>query len=208
MQKITEKYSKDQYSGVVYEFYEILYESTNEIRNASMENITPEQDMDTSLNLTPNMGRFELKEKLLQAAKQPKQISPYTKAVKNIIDEIQHFLTSHLRPISKAPPLIELFVFMDSLTAKRHIMGVPRAAIHTALNNPSHYLQCKCCELSHEASLIPTMPDLSIVYKLHLECGKMINMFDWLQSFKVVVEEQNDDDDEENDDRMVDPKIQ
>ena len=25
------------------------------------------------------------------------------------------------------------------------------------------------------------LPDLCIVYKLYLECGKLINLFDWLQ---------------------------
>jgi origin recognition complex subunit 3 len=39
------------------------------------------------------------------------------------------------------------------------------------------------------------MPDISIVYKLHLECGKMINLYDWLQSFLSIVDPQDIDDD-------------
>lgn len=51
------------------------------------------------------------------------------------------------------------------------------------------------------------MPDLSIAYKLHLECGKLINLYDWLQAFLTIVDPIDDDDaDEER--REVNPKIQ
>lgn len=33
------------------------------------------------------------------------------------------------------------------------------------------------------------MPDSSIVYKLYLECGRLINLYDWLQSFVSIVGE-------------------
>lgn len=32
------------------------------------------------------------------------------------------------------------------------------------------------------------MPDICIVYQLHLECGRLINLFDWLCSFVAVVD--------------------
>lgn len=32
------------------------------------------------------------------------------------------------------------------------------------------------------------MPDVCIVYQLHLECGRLINLFDWLCSFVAVVD--------------------
>ena len=31
------------------------------------------------------------------------------------------------------------------------------------------------------------MPDLCIVYKLHLECGSLVNLYDWLQAFVTIV---------------------
>ena len=40
--------------------------------------------------------------------------------------------------------------------------------------------QCKCCNIDVDDNQ-DTLPDLSIVYKIHLECGKMINLYDWLQ---------------------------
>ena len=29
--------------------------------------------------------------------------------------------------------------------------------------------------------LTANMPDICIIYQLHLECGKMINLYDWMQ---------------------------
>ena len=30
------------------------------------------------------------------------------------------------------------------------------------------------------------MPDLCIAYKLHAECGRLINLYDWMVSFNCV----------------------
>lgn len=43
------------------------------------------------------------------------------------------------------------------------------------------------------------MPDICIAYKLHLEYGKMINLYDWLQSFISIV----DADAPMNDEQMI-----
>jgi origin recognition complex subunit 3 len=115
---------------------------------------------------------------------------------------------TNLRPLKAAPPLIELFVFTDTTTARQHLLGTPRASIHTALNNPNYYLQCQCCDISNNPlNLLPSMPALSVAYKLHLECGKMINLFDWLQAFKTVIANKSAEDDDDGYD-VVDPKIQ
>lgn len=50
------------------------------------------------------------------------------------------------------------------------------------------------------------MPDICIIYKLHLECGKLINMYDWLQAFITIVDPPTED--QEDDERTVDPKLQ
>lgn len=49
--------------------------------------------------------------------------------------------------------------------------------------NLQHILlqQCSCCSLDDPGQILPTMPDISIAFKLHLESGQMINLFDWLQ---------------------------
>lgn len=50
------------------------------------------------------------------------------------------------------------------------------------------------------------MPDISILYKLHLEYGKLINLYDWLQSFLSIVDP--DDSNEEEGKRVVKPELQ
>ncbi|KAL5288502.1 ORC3 family protein [Megaselia abdita] len=151
------------------------------------------------------LSRQELKDKLLQMAKEDKQVSEFSKAVETNLEFLKtEIIGKFLRPLSKAPPLHEIFVFSDIAMVKKNIVGAPRAALHMALNNPQFYLQCKCCDLE-TGSLVPTLPDLSVVYKLHLECGKMINMFDWLQAFRSVVDTSQIEDEE---DRQIDPSIQ
>ncbi|XP_058834910.1 origin recognition complex subunit 3 [Topomyia yanbarensis] len=176
-----------------------------EIALAGM-NLVTDDAVENNINvISPKMGRQELKEKLLTAARQPKMESAFMKAVNGLVSYITNdIFRKFLRPFNRGPALIELFVFSDAPTIRRHIVGVPRAAVHTALNNPHYYLQCECCELEDNTSLISTLPDLSVAYKLHLECGRMINLFDWLQAFRSVVDESNLDEQE----RQVDPKIQ
>ncbi|XP_014099933.2 origin recognition complex subunit 3 [Bactrocera oleae] len=149
-------------------------------------------------------SRQDLKDHLLQMSKQQnKPTSEYAQAVAQTLLHIQNeIVVRHLAPLTRAPPLHELFVFSDVSTVRRNIIGAPRAALHMALNNPHYYLQCKCCQLSENNQLLATLPDLSVAYKLHLECGRMINLFDWLQAFRSVV------DDIENEQEQVDPQIQ
>ena len=52
----------------------------------------------------------------------------------------------------------------------------------------------------------PSLPDISIVYKLHLECGRLINLYDWMQAFSMIV--QSADEDSVASDGKVDKVIQ
>ncbi|KAH8418571.1 hypothetical protein KR222_002221, partial [Zaprionus bogoriensis] len=162
-------------------------------------------------DLTQVASRHELKAQLLQRSKQDKEqsVSEFTRAVNKLLAQIEAQLVQvHLRPLQNAPPLHELYVFSDISTVRRHIIGAPRAALHTALNNPHFYMQCKCCELQEQSQLMGTMPDLSVVYKLHLECGRMINLFDWLQAFRSVLRSADEQDEQEPSQEQIDPQIQ
>lgn len=70
---------------------------------------------------------------------------------------------------------------------RRQVQPLPRVAISKALTNPSAYLGCNCCSpTSQESAILPTMPDICIAYKLHTECGRLINLYDWMVSFNCV----------------------
>ena len=68
-------------------------------------------------------------------------------------------------------------------------------------------LQCKCCQLEDPSSLVTTLPDLCVAYKLHLECGRHINLYDWLQAFISVVGQEEEEEEQESS-KMVDEKLQ
>ena len=42
-------------------------------------------------------------------------------------------------------------------------------------------------ELEENYLITPHLPDISIVYKLHLESGSLINLYDWMKAFHVIV---------------------
>ena len=44
--------------------------------------------------------------------------------------------------------------------------------------------------VSEHSNLSARMPDVCIAYQLYLECGRLINLFDWLCSFVAVVDPQ------------------
>ncbi|RHZ63494.1 hypothetical protein Glove_329g43 [Diversispora epigaea] len=82
-----------------------------------------------------------------------------------------------------------------------------RAAVHTALGLPTEYIHCSCCNLDDDEEddddeenndkldprdqIISTHPDTCILYKLHLQCGKLININDWFGSFETVISKEN-----------------
>lgn len=89
-------------------------------------------------------------------------------------------------------PLHEIFYFNDVNAIRDHIKAAPRCSIQHALSQPGKYLSCSCCQCDAE-SILPSMPDICIVYKLHLECGTLVNLYDWLQAFVVVISSKGTD---------------
>uniref|UniRef100_A0A182PUJ0 Origin recognition complex subunit 3 n=1 Tax=Anopheles epiroticus TaxID=199890 RepID=A0A182PUJ0_9DIPT len=179
---------------------------SEELATANHEQIIEDTLQDNTPLLSNQMGRQELRERLLTAAKHGKSESAVTRAVGKIMDYfLKDIFQRYLRPANnRTVPLIELFLYNDSTFIRRHIVGAPRAAVHTALNNPQYYTQCDCCILDETSSIMASLPDLSIAYKLHLECGRLINLFDWLQAFRTVIDDSNVDSAE----HQVDPIIQ
>ena len=47
-------------------------------------------------------------------------------------------------------------------------------------------------------TLSAALPDLSLCYKLHLECGRFINLYDWLQAFIAIVQPDKNSTDDSN----------
>ena len=72
-----------------------------------------------------------------------------------------------------------IFSYMSNsstIAEKIALFGRPRGTV-----NWRCIFQCDCCKLENDDDIPRTLPDLSIIYKLHLESRKLINMYDWLQ---------------------------
>lgn len=149
------------------------------------------------------LSRLQLKEKLLKMSQMQSQ-SPYKQAQQDVINYLDQNLFAVYLINPNHVPANEIFCFSDGNLAKQHIRGSLRAAIHTGLNDPHVYLNCGCCKLENDDAIPSTLPDLSIIYKLHLESRKLINMYDWLQAFLIIVDPENG----AKDQRDVDPKLQ
>ncbi|GFR80347.1 origin recognition complex subunit 3-like [Elysia marginata] len=142
-------------------------------------------DNDDGSRVLPQRAKLhELKEKL-QSLSHRRYKSPYARLRDEIIDCLHgHFLILLGSPLQQ--PLHEILYFNELSAVKEQIKAAPRCSTQRALVQPGKYLNCACCQCD-QASILPTMPDLCIVYKLHLECSTLVNLFDWLQAFVTIV---------------------
>ncbi|PQE20912.1 origin recognition complex subunit protein [Rutstroemia sp. NJR-2017a BBW] len=68
------------------------------------------------------------------------------------------------------------YPYQDAFTPK------PRFAIERALSSPHEYLSCGCCDPTKEGASM-SHPPTAILYKLFLEAGTLINVFDLWTAF-------------------------
>lgn len=155
--------------------------------------------------------RSQLRQKLLENVNhRDSYLNEFEKVRIELIDYLsRNLFTPFLKPPTSLV-LHELFIF-DNISAMRlHIDGKPRASVQTALQDPCVFLQCDCCKLTDKRVILNSMPDTCIAYKLHLECGTLINLYDWLQSFAAIFNiDNNHRNDEDNaDTNYISPEIQ
>ena len=139
------------------------------------------------------LDKFKLQEALLEQVKEKKSKS--MNAFERLREEIVRFchttFTTHLDDMPLRWHHNEIFYFDDTSIVKKMLLGAPRSAMQSALALPFQYI--KDPELANiTVDQIPdVLPDISIAYKLHLECGKLINLYDWLQVrmsvFNVII---------------------
>ncbi|CAG9832857.1 unnamed protein product [Diabrotica balteata] len=173
------------------EVFKLVTKCINDLDNIdqmdeSEENMEVAEETENPVDLKVD-SRGQFRKKLLELSKhQNRSLNKYEKLREQIIA----MLSSTFEKYLKEPECYyfhEIFFYND-MSIKNYIIGQHRSAIHNALNDPHFYLRCKCCETANSTSIKPSMPDISIAYKLHLEYGKMINLYDWLQSFVSIVD--------------------
>ncbi|XP_008202890.1 origin recognition complex subunit 3 [Nasonia vitripennis] len=187
----------DDYESAPENIKDKLQEYMDLLRSASLE-VAP-FDLEVETEKIKLSSRTAFKTSLRQASLKVRS-SPY----KEMQIEFIKFLDNEVfQPYLKSPahmPLNEIFCCDDPSIVHNYIRGSMKAVIHNGLRDPYLYLKCDCC--SAEGEILQTHPDISILYKCHLESRKMINMYDWLQTFVITV----DPNDRSNDDE-VNPEL-
>uniref|UniRef100_A0A8B9LCS9 Origin recognition complex subunit 3 n=1 Tax=Astyanax mexicanus TaxID=7994 RepID=A0A8B9LCS9_ASTMX len=124
---------------------------------------------------------FQLQKTLLEmkGTRRTKKISPFELLRNEALEFIDGLVRSYLTP-PELQPLNEVCYYSSSGVLRRHLNATPRTSIQTALSHPFYYLQNE--SLKTDAGTVSnSAPDICIAYKLHLECGRLINLFDWLE---------------------------
>ncbi|KIJ37051.1 hypothetical protein M422DRAFT_781917 [Sphaerobolus stellatus SS14] len=78
----------------------------------------------------------------------------------------------------------------------------PHIAIVTSLLDPRMYLGWNASGKDNIEENPTAFPDVCTLFRRYLESGRMINIYDWYQSFSVSFEDAQSDDDESDDDEM------
>jgi origin recognition complex subunit 3 len=143
--------------------------------------------------VTTSERKLLLEEHLKQAVNKSKPKSVFTNLRGQIMDYLHDVFQEVFAPLASCP-CYEVFCFEQAKWLKQHLNPPIRSAIQSALRHPEMYLP-SCDSVSPNEPLSKNLPDISIVYHIHLECGKMINLYDWMQAFISIVapEEENED---------------
>ncbi|KPP78334.1 hypothetical protein Z043_102166 [Scleropages formosus] len=129
---------------------------------------------------------FHLQKTLLEMkeCRRTRRKTPYEILRNAVVDYIDNLVKTHLYP-PESQPLYEVWYYSSSGTVRRHLNATPRTSIQTALSHPYCYLQNEA--LKNDSGIISSAaPDICIIYKLHLECGRLINLYDWLEAYATV----------------------
>lgn len=101
---------------------------------------------------------------------------------------VKQFVESNLDSYSDSILFHEYLFFDDIFGLQSAFNPQIRACIQSALGDPTQYLSCSDCQSKDNH-----YPDVCILYKMYIECGKMINLYDWYNGFKMVISETKDE---------------
>ncbi|KAG0300536.1 Origin recognition complex subunit 3 [Dissophora globulifera] len=156
-----------------------------------------------SLKANDTEGRqTRIAQKTRETARLPKgALGTYTLLVSEIDELLARLFKTYLVCHDQIP-LNEIFYYSQVTIQQKAFLPQPRASIQTALGQPELYLNCDCCHppagsgasMSLAEMVLPTQHDTCILYKLYVECGRLINMFDWFTAFGMILERGMDED--------------
>ncbi|KAG9268755.1 origin recognition complex subunit 3 [Astyanax mexicanus] len=157
-----------------------------QLDSMSIEDLCAEEVTSPGKDLQKKTDLFQLQKTLLEmkGTRRTKKISPFELLRNEALEFIDGLVRSYLTP-PELQPLNEVCYYSSSGVLRRHLNATPRTSIQTALSHPFYYLQNE--SLKTDAGTVSnSAPDICIAYKLHLECGRLINLFDWLEAYATV----------------------
>ncbi|XP_077160919.1 origin recognition complex subunit 3 isoform X2 [Paroedura picta] len=191
--------AKDELIAILKKCVEIITSSSTKCLGSCIEKL--EEYLDQFKNLEDDQGEtasslkeiqkktdlYRLQKTLLEMkeSRRLKKLTKFEMLRFEVVDFIDSLVRSYLAP-PETQTLYEVMYFSMAGTLREHLNAAPRVAIHTALNSPYFYLKNEALE-SDTGCISNTAPDICIAYKLHLECGRLINLVDWLEAFSTVV---------------------
>ena len=99
----------------------------------------------------------------------------------NLLSSLLQLFKRHLHA-PKHLPLHEVFYFDQEASLSQHMAATLRTSVQQGLSYPAGYITTRAVGgASHE------VPDICIMYQLHLEYGKLINLYDWLQVMDIRI---------------------
>uniref|UniRef100_A0A4W3IHB2 Origin recognition complex subunit 3 n=1 Tax=Callorhinchus milii TaxID=7868 RepID=A0A4W3IHB2_CALMI len=173
--------AKDELVSLLTRCLDVLKSSEQDNLEDSAVREGEEEATTTQKSLQRKTNLYQLQKELMErkTSRRSKKLSGFEVLRVEVLQFIDKLIRDYLLP-PETQPLHEVTYFSAASTLRRHLNAAPRNALQTALNNPYYYLQNEI--LKSETGTIPnTAPDICIVYKLHLECGRLINLYDWLQ---------------------------
>ena len=189
------------------------------IKDSRKKNLNSEFDLAVAdtLRATVVSKRVQLSEKKSALTKEEEE---YSKCVKDVHDVMELYFSENLkgleglllhevffydlisphRDVSPSPHLGMEFTHVLTLNFPPLKVFAPRSryAVERALSRPQDYFGCTCCSDPSEYNdnisdnpIMPTMPAASILYKLYLESGPLINTFDlWSAFYSIIGDEE------------------
>ncbi|OWM79393.1 origin of replication complex subunit 3 isoform X1 [Punica granatum] len=102
---------------------------------------------------------------------------------------IEYLINDLMQPM-ECVPFHEIVCFKNVEKLKAALAGDPRRQIQVDLLGSCRTLHCSCC-CRYRDILLPSMQDTSIMYTLSQEHGDVINLYDWYESFKLILQPTN-----------------
>ncbi|TPX32579.1 hypothetical protein SmJEL517_g04319 [Synchytrium microbalum] len=99
----------------------------------------------------------------------------------------RNFFKEALRTYTSIP-LYEIMYSSNSKVLERAFSPQTRTSVQSALTISKRYLDCECCQDLDPRDPHPSLEDTQIAYRLYLECGKFINLYDWYVAFRTILE--------------------